>query len=182
MPRPIPPWRGAAPMFAATSPTVKFDARSTPEQRAAAMAIDASLALFWALVERLHAAADQRQPIHRVEEAIFRQLLAMGHALLRAFLATSGDGDAGPTLTIPGERPLDPPRVLPRLDGPRSRPYLSIFGEATIARACYGHDRVEVAPLDARLHLPRRQYSYLFQQWLGAFVVDDAHAEAIEKL
>jgi len=46
----------------------------------------------------------------------------------------------------------------------------------------YGHDRLEAAPLDARLHLPRRQYSYLFQQWLGAFVIDDAHAEAIQKL
>src|SRR5262249_8898230 len=30
--------------------------------------------------------------------------------------------------------------------------------------------------------LPRRQYSYLLQQWLGAFVVDDAHAEAAKKL
>ena len=29
---------------------------------------------------------------------------------------------------------------------------------------------------------PRRQYSYLLQQWLGSFVVDDAHAEAIRKL
>ena len=65
---------------------------------------------------------------------------------------------------------------------PRPRPYLSIFGEVAIARICYGHDRLEAAPLDARLHLPRRQYSYLFQQWLGAFVIDDAHAEAIKKL
>jgi hypothetical protein len=39
-----------------------------------------------------------------------------------------------------------------------------------------------VAPLDARLHRPRRQYSYLLQRWLGAFVVDDAHAEAVKKL
>src|SRR3954470_18382761 len=106
----------------------------------------------------------------------------MGRSLLQAFLATSGDGDSGPTLALPGERPLDPPQVLPRLDEPRSRPYLSIFGEVTITRVCYGHDRVEAAPLDARLHLPRRQYSYLLQQWLGAFVVDDAHAEAIKKL
>ena len=37
-------------------------------------------------------------------------------------------------------------------------------------------------PLDAQLHLPQRQYSYLLQQWLGSFVVDDAHAEAIRKL
>ena len=36
--------------------------------------------------------------------------------------------------------------------------------------------------MDARLHLPQRQYSYLLQQWLGAFVVDDAHAEAVQKL
>ena len=36
--------------------------------------------------------------------------------------------------------------------------------------------------MDAQLHLPQRQYSYLLQQWLGSFVVDDAHAEAIRKL
>ena len=36
--------------------------------------------------------------------------------------------------------------------------------------------------MDAQLHLPRRQYSYLLQRWLGAFVVDDAHAEAVRKL
>src|SRR4029077_7843638 len=51
-----------------------------------------------------------------------------------------------------------------------------------IERTCYGHDRVEAAPLDAQLHLPRRQYSYLLQRWLGTFVVDDAHAEAVRKL
>ena len=118
----------------------------------------------------------------RSKRPIFRDLLAMGLDLLRAFLALSGDGDVGPTLTVPGEVPDDPPRVLPRLDQPRPRPYLSIFGEIDIERTCYGHDRVEAAPLDAQLHLPQRQYSYLLQQWLGAFVVDDAHAEAIRKL
>ena len=169
-------------MFAATAIPVKFDATSTPEQRACARATDRALTLFWTLVERLQAAAEQRQPIHQVEETIFRQLLAMGLSLLQAFVALSGDGDVGPTLTVPGDPPGDPPRVLPRLDTLRSRPYLSIFGEITIARVCYGDDRVDAAPLDAHLHLPRRQFSYLFQQWLGAFVIDDAHAEAIHKL
>ena len=37
-------------------------------------------------------------------------------------------------------------------------------------------------PLRRQLHLPQRQYWYLLQQWLGSFVVDDAHAEAIRKL
>jgi hypothetical protein len=165
-------------MLAAFTPTVKFSASPTPEQAA----VDHALNLFWTLVERLKSAADQQLPIHHVEEALFRQLLLMGHSLLAAFVAASGDGDVGPTLTLPGGRPSDSPQVLPKLDELRSRPYLSIFGEIPITRACYGQGRVEAAPLDARLDLPRRQYSYLFQQWLGAFVIDDAHAEAIKKL
>ena len=169
-------------MLATTAPAVKPPTYSTPEQASCSKAIDRSLNTFWSLVERLHCAADQHQPIHQVEEIVFRDLLTMGRDLLRAFLSLSGDGDAGPDLTVPGEGPGDPPQVLPRLDRPRRRPYLSIFGEVEIGRIGYGHDRLEAAPLDARLHLPRRQYSYLFQQWLGVFVVDDAHAEAIKKL
>src|SRR4051794_22872161 len=165
-------------MLAAAAPTVKLAPDTTPEQRSCAQDIDQALTIFWNLVERVQDAADQGQPIHQVEEIIFRDVLAMGLALLRSFLAASGDGDVGPTLTTPDE----PPHVLPRLDAPRSRPYLSIFGEVTIERVGYGEDRLDAAPLDARLHLPRRQYSYLLQKWLGAFVIDDAHAEAVRKL
>jgi len=182
MPKDVARWKGAKPMLATTSPAVKCQTYSSPEQAGCAQAIDRSLTIFWTLVERLRSAADQQHPIHQVEEAIFRDLLAMGHDLLKAFLALSGDGDVGPNLTIPGDGPTDPPRVLPRLDQPRRRPYLSIYGEVEIARIGYGDDRLDAAPLDARLHLPRREYSYLYQQWLGVFVVDDAHAEAIKKL
>jgi hypothetical protein len=169
-------------MLAVTASAVKFPTFPTPEQAGCASAVDQSLAVFWTLVERLHAAADQHQPIHQVEETVFRELLVMGRSLLQAFLALSGDGDVGPTLDVFGEGPSESPRVLPRLDEPRTRPYLSIFGAIPVTRVCYGQDRGEAAPLDAQLHLPRRQYSYLFQQWLGAFVIDDAHAEAIKKL
>src|SRR3954453_1344533 len=169
-------------MLTDAAPLVKLVPGSTPEQQSCAGDIDQALGIFWTLVERIQNAADQEQPIHRVEEFIFREVLAMGLALLRSFLAASGDGDVGPTLTIPGERPDEQPQVLPRLDEPRSRPYLSIFGEVTIERIGYGHDRLDAAPLDARLHLPRRQSSYLLQRWLGAFVIDDAHAEAARKL
>src|SRR3954462_9863525 len=169
-------------MLTSAATLVKLVPDTTPEYQSCAQDIDQALALFWTLVERLRNAADQEQPIHQVEEIIFRDVLTMGRALLRSFLAASGDGDVGPTLTIPGETPDEPPQVLPRLDEPRSRPYLSIFGEITIERVGYGHDRLDAAPLDARLHLPRRQYSYLLQKWLGSFVIDDAHAEAVKKL
>jgi hypothetical protein len=169
-------------MLTAAAPLVKLAPDTTPEQQSGVRDIDQALSIFWALVERTRDAAEEEQPIHRVEETIFRDVLKIGLAMLRAFLASSGDGDVGPTLTIPGATPSERPQVLPRLDSSRSRPYLSIFGDVTIERVGYGHDRLEVAPLDARLHLPRRQYSYLLQQWLGAFVIDDAHAEAVERL
>ena len=60
------------------------------------MVIKRSLTLFWTLVERPQATADQHRPIPQVEETIFRQLLAMGLFLLQAFLAHSGEEDAGP--------------------------------------------------------------------------------------
>jgi len=169
-------------MLAARPAAVKFNVPSTPEQQACSQAIDRSLNAFWLLVERLHAAAEAHQPIHQVEETIFRDLLAMGRSLLQAFLALSGDGDVGPTLTLPGDSPSEPTRTLPRRDGARARTYRSIFGDVPIERICYGDGPVQAAPLDAQLHLPRRQYSYLLQQWLGALVVGDAHAEAVEKL
>ncbi len=161
---------------------VKFDLPATPEQQACSMNIDQGLKTFWGLVEYVQHAANEQQPIDRVEETIFRDLLSIGRWMLESFLTFAGTGDVGPTLTVTGKSATAPEQVLPRLERPYKRPYLSIFGEIDIERMCYGHDRVEAAPLDAQLHLPRRQYSYLLQRWLGAFVVDDAHAEAIGKL
>src|SRR3954447_7042571 len=151
-------------MLAAAALTVKLAPDTTPEQRSCAQDIGQALTIFWNLVERLQDAADREQPIHQVEEIIFRDVLTMGLALLRSFLTASGDGDVGPMLTIPGETPDEPPHVLPRLDEPRSRTYLSVFGEVTIKRVGYGADRLDAAPLDARLHRPRRQYSHLLQK------------------
>ncbi len=164
------------------SAAVKFDLPFTPEQQACSINIDQGLKTFWALVEHMQQAADQQQPIHQVEETIFRQLMVAGRWLLQAFLDMAGSGDVGPTVTVAGDSPTQPDQELPRLEPTRMRPYLSVFGEIGIERTCYGRGRVEAVPLDAQLHLPQRQYSYLLQQWLGTFVVDDAHAESIGKL
>jgi len=72
-------------------------------------------------VERIRAAAAAQRLIHHVEEVISRRLLARGQDFLRAFPARAGDGDAGPTLTVPGDAPSEPTRVGPRLDAPRDR-------------------------------------------------------------
>jgi hypothetical protein len=169
-------------MLTSSAATVKFALPTTPEQSACSRKIDEGLKTFWSVVEQMQHAAEKQRPIHQVEETLFRSLLVIGHWLLQAFLDMAGTGDVGPTLTIAGEAPADQGQELPRLEQLHQRPYLSIFGAIDIARTCYGHDRVEAAPLDAQLHLPQRQYSYLLQQWLGSFVVDDAHAEAVRKL
>ena len=168
--------------YAPPPAAVKFALPSTPEQAACSKHIDEGLKTFWSLVEHMQHAADQQQAIHQVEETLFRSLLVIGRWLLQAFLDLAGTGDVGPTLTVSGDSPSEPGQELPRLDQLHKRPYLSIFGEIAIERTCSGRGRVEAAPLDGRLHLPQRQYSYLLQQWLGTFVVDDAHAEAIRKL
>ena len=155
-------------MLAAFTPAVKSPPSPTPEQAA----VDQALNHFWTLVERVRAAADQQQPIHQVEETVFRQLLVIGRSLLQAFLASPGGRRRVRHSPSPANGPPTPLGSSPARSTEK-RPYLSIFGEIPIERTCYGHDRVEAAPLDARLHLPRRQYSYLLQQWLGAFVVDD---------
>src|SRR3954453_17076848 len=100
--------RGAPLMLTAAAPAVKLAPATTPEQRGCSTAIDQALTIFWSLVERVRGAADARQPIHQVEEMIFRDLLAVGLAMLRAFLDPSGSGDVGPALTTPGASPEEP--------------------------------------------------------------------------
>ena len=111
------------------------------------MKIDEGLRTFWNMVEHMRHAADRRQPIHQVEETIFRNLLVIGNWLLQAFLDMSGTGDVGPTLAVASDSPSDPDQQLPRLEQPHQRPYLSIFDEVAIKRTCYGEDRVEAAGL-----------------------------------
>ena len=124
-------------MLAPSIAAVKFDLPSTPEQRACSQNIDEGLNTFWALVQAApESAADQRQPIHEVEETAFRQLLIVGRWLLQAFLDMAGSGDVGPTMVVAGDSPDDPDRELPRLEQTHTRPYLSIFGEINID-TCY---------------------------------------------
>ena len=165
-------------MLAAVSAQVKNFVLAGPEK----IAVDQALQGFWLLVEAVQDAADNRKPVHQVEQTLFGQLLVIGRQLLEVFLLKSGDGDAGPELALSAAAPDRTPTFLPRLPEKHVREYRSIFGDVRIPRVCYGRRKIEAAPLDARLGLPERMYSYVFQQWLAAFSINDAHAEAIEKL
>ena len=80
-----------------------------------------------ALESYVAGASSQRERIDKVERELFSQLLLVGRTMLEGFVASQGDGDAGPTLEQEG-------RTLHRSEELHSRRYLSIFGELTISR------------------------------------------------
>jgi hypothetical protein len=66
------------------------------------------------------------------------------------------------------------------LPEPHSRPYQSIFGEFTLERVVYGTregQRIEAAPLDARLGLPKDRCSYVLRDWNQALVVENPYGQ-----
>ncbi len=134
---------------------------------------------FEAMQAFIQQAAADGQRIDQVERELFRQLLVIGHALLSAFVAAAGDGDAGATLETPDGR------TLRRLKGKHPRRYLSIFGELLIRRFIYAPregQKVEGAPLDERLGLPAGEFSYVLEEWLQRLCVKESFHEAASDL
>lgn len=105
-----------------------------------------------------------------VERRIFRQLLALGAALLRAFFVTRA-AVRPPAPTAPDGT------ILPYHDM-RDRDYLSIFGKLTLTRHYFHAPGAHgIAPLDAALALPPRCYSDVLREW-GCFdATDGAYRE-----
>ncbi len=123
-------------------------------------------------------AAKQEQRIDQVERELFSRLLAMGLTLLETFVAAQGDGDAGEELEADGH-------AVRRSAEPHARRYLSIFGELSISRFVYARragQRIERAPLDERLALPRGDFSYVLEDWLQRLCVKESFGEAVSSL
>lgn len=117
--------------------------------------------------------------IHEVEREMFRRLLRLGRSLLEVFLCSAGTGKEGPVIELPDGSIL-------RYRREKVRQYLSIFGKVAIKRAYYLADGGKgVFPLDAKLNLPRRLYSYVLQQWMSGQAVETTYESAarwIEKV
>jgi hypothetical protein len=98
--------------------------------------------------------------IHEVEHGIFRYLLRLGRLLLEVFIASVGTGKEADCLVSNSGEKFQYLRVV-------LRQYLSIFGKISIPRAYYYKEgKGGLCPLDARLNLPERNYSYLLQEWM----------------
>lgn len=114
--------------------------------------------------------------IHEVEQGIYRKLLRLGRMLLELFVLAVGTGKTG-------ESQIDKDGSVYRYLRDSACKYLSIFGEITIARAYYTKEgRKGLFPLDARLNLPERKYSYVLQDWMTCKAVETSYERAAARL
>jgi hypothetical protein len=114
--------------------------------------------------------------IHEVEEEIYRRLLRLGRILLELFVFAVGTGKSGESL-------IRADGTVFRFLRESGRSYLSIFGEITIVRAYYAKAGEKgFFPLDARLNLPRRKYSYALQDRMTHRVVKESYESTAASL
>ncbi len=133
---------------------------------------------FCTLQESILNHSQQHTRIDQVERNLFAELLLLGLTLLRAFVAGAGLGNEGKQVSQ-GDR------TLHRSDQPRRRLYRSIFGKLSIRRWVYARGakkKIEHAPTDARLGLPRGEYSYVMEDWLGRLCIKETFAEGVDGL
>ncbi len=122
--------------------------------------------------------SEEQTRIDLVERSLFRELLKLGWLLLQALVASAGMGDEGEQV-VHGER------TLRRSDEPKERWYRSIFGKLSIRRWVYARGakkKIEHVPTDKRLGLPRGEYSYVLEDWLGRLSVKEPFAEGVDGL
>jgi hypothetical protein len=89
---------------------------------------DNLLPLFCELRDLIVQAAQDGQPVHEVERAIWQQVLQIGRLALGQCFGLLGSGDQGETLALPDGRSCQ------RLEQLHERRYVSIFGEFTLRR------------------------------------------------
>jgi len=127
-------------------------------------------------------AASRGEAMHVVEEHLWDFALQIGRLSLDSFVKQQGNGDVGETLTLPDGR------TVARLEESRTRRYVSVFGELKFESTAYGTretQKIEAAPLDARLQLPDSDYSYVLQDWDQSFCVQNPFRQSgrlVEKI
>ena len=127
------------------------------------------------LKRSIYEAADHEE-LHEVEQQIFRKVQEIGRQSLACFVCLSGSG-------YEKDNPPVSDEGLPmRYKGTVHSPYMSIFGEITIARAAYQHPSGGyVYPIDVTLNMPAHKYSYLLEKWLQASASESDFRSTVDR-
>jgi len=113
--------------------------------------------------------------LYGAEKELFRLVLSLGRALLGEVIARHGSGKVDTVANASGQR-------LP-YHNEKKTIYLSIFGLLEIYRAYYWQKNCEgVCPLDERINLPQRRYSYLLDDWTQSTITEEPFEKAVERV
>lgn len=136
-----------------------------------------ALEVFMQLRDFVEEKASQSERSDIVERGVFEKLLDLGHTLMGSFFAMAGDGDVGETWDQNGE-------VLHRQEELGIRGYHSIFGVISVPRRVYAvRERQKAyAPLDAELGFPEGKHSYVLQDFLERFCVQNSFEDSVISL
>lgn len=136
-----------------------------------------SFEVFVRLCELVAERATASARADKVERDLFTGLLELGRELLNEFFARAGDGDVGPHLEQDGQ-------TLNRLTDLSAKHYLSVFGKIEVQRRVYAvrERQATVAPLDKQLALPAGEHSYVLQDFMQRFCVNNSFDSSVESL
>lgn len=128
------------------------------------------------LVSLVEVSSKNEERADTVERRLFDQLLELGLHLLQYYMELAGDGDVGETLEHDGE-------MLQRIEK-RKRMYHSIFGLLEFQRVVYATRKGQkgYSVVDEKLSLPEDEASYVLQDWLQRFCVQNSFDHSVESL
>jgi hypothetical protein len=131
------------------------------------------------LVAAVKQAAQQGDSLDSCERLVWENVRRMGFTALELLIGLQGNGDLGSTTqTAEGQ-------TLQRNAEPVSCSIRSIFGTHEFQQYTYRagtKQAIELRPIDARLSLPKKRWSYLLQEFSQMFCVDFAFGLAAENL
>jgi hypothetical protein len=126
---------------------------------------------FERLLQTLHQHAHQASTAYQVERDLFKQLMALGRALLAIFFA------------LAAQRWARPRQAGPPLHSYKRRRYVSLFGEVVLERPYFWQAGAAGAfPMDQALSLPDDAYSDLLREQAELLASQMAYAETARVL
>jgi hypothetical protein len=131
------------------------------------------------LLEYVGQASSSPIALMTMERSVLAQVLRIGHAAIELILQNQGNGDLGESIVAPDQH------VLHRSPAPQSRQLRTIFGEHQFSQYTYSagqHHKIALRPVDARLELSPRMYSYLLEEFSQMFCVESAFAQSARNL
>jgi hypothetical protein len=155
-----------------------FDSQNKPASDNQQIAEELA-ALAHCLKENVVHAAASGDSFDQVERMVLHSVLQIGQRSMDLLLALQGDGDLGATCeTSQG-------RTIVRSAETKNTIIRSIFGQHEFSEFTYAagaKKAIALRPISARLSLPKRQWSFLLQEFSQMLIVDQAYDQGMKNL